>query len=117
MDTDFWKKYILENPMLVDEISEWEVSHFCVNCGGHIPKTHNSLRQKNCNFTHLAMERASRTRCPHCLKHAEYSYGIVLPLETHLKRTRKIYLEPQKKTWWGKKLPRKHFVDIEDIIS
>ena len=116
MEEDFWKKYILENPMLVDEISDWEIAILCAECGVEIEKTHSCLFEKSYTYMHEAKNASEHHKCPHCLAECKLTgYYDYNPLPVKKVKTRYIFLEKQEYTWWGGKKKRKHFIDRQPI--
>lgn len=122
MKEDFWLEYIEKNPMLVDEVTDWKISVVCSECGGALPQEKNLFSHRSLDryFNPTYMEFLSRYgHCPICMVERPYSHkgGMchIKPLPSHRIRSRIYYLESQKKTWYGKKLPRKHFIQKEKL--
>ena len=129
---DYWNN---EFPELIDERTDWQVKIVCSNClKGDLSEQLLSTDIKNFNswvdgqsvyqdrrtfyYTDFVTESLSKKKCPHCHYPCELETKEDIlyfsPLKTKTIRYRTIYLEPQKRNWWGRKLPRKKFV--EEIV-
>lgn len=120
--TNEYIQYLLDNiDVLVDEVTDWEVKCVCRCCGS----THyspNARKTTISSYTKEAHEIAANKRCWDCGYSGSKVSEIkpsdnfkVSPMDTKVIRSRRLYLESQKRHWWGGKKKRKYVTQIEEL--